>query len=65
MMKLVKSVDAGGTVDLILLDFSKAFDTVCHSILITKLHHLGISSNILSWIHNFLTGRKMSVVVDG
>lgn len=44
--------------DAIFLDFSKAFDRVPHNLLLLKLSALGIPSNIISWIENFLTGRK-------
>ena len=47
------------------MDFSKAFDKVSHSLLVHKLNHYGIVGKINSWIHNFLTGRKQAVIVDG
>lgn len=58
-------VDAGFVVDVILLDFSKAFDVVSHAVLLAKLRDLGVSAVLLAWIHSFLTGRTMRVVVDG
>ena len=57
-------LDNGFNVDLILFDFSKAFDVVCHTLLLEKLSKLGITGNILSWIREFLIGRVMNVVVD-
>ena len=39
---LAKSLNEGQQVDSILLDFSKAFDVVCHRKLLLKLHHYGI-----------------------
>ena len=39
---LAKSLNKGQQVDSILLDFSKAFDVVCHRKLLLKLHHCGI-----------------------
>jgi len=39
----------------LLLDFSKAFDTVDHLILLIKLHSYHLPGNILSWIVSFLT----------
>ena len=47
---------------MIILDFSKAFDTVPHSKL---LHKMKLYGNINSWLSHFLTNRKMKVVVDG
>jgi len=56
-----------GRVDIAVLDFSKAFDTVPHKRLLSKLSHYGIShgTNTYSWIKNFLTGRTQRVVVEG
>ena len=47
------------------LDFAKAFDRVDHTILLTKLKNMGISGKVLCWMHDFLTGRKHVVRVDG
>ena len=52
-------------VDLILFDFSKAFDRVNHRLLLKKLKLLGISGNLLKWIEDFLVGRQMQVGVNG
>ena len=51
--------------DMILLDFSKAFDKVPHNRLLLKLNHYGIQGQTLSWIKAFLTGCTQSVVVEG
>ena len=50
-------------VDLVFFDFSKAFDTVCHSVLLQKLHCIGIRGDIVSWIKGFLSDRTMRVRV--
>ena len=55
----------GSQIDIAVLDFSKAFDTVPHNGLLSKLKHYGIDDNIWLWICNFLKNRKQSVVVDG
>ena len=52
-------------VDLILLDFSKAFDTVPHQRLLTKLEHYGILGDIHGWINSWLSQRTQCAVVDG
>ena len=43
--------------DLILLDFSKAFDCVPHQRLLHKLHYYGISGPTLYWVQSFLSNR--------
>jgi hypothetical protein len=58
-------VDEGLVVDLILLDFSKAFDLVAHSVLLDKLSSLGISNVLVQWIREFLVGRVMQVSCGG
>ena len=59
------SVGLSQQVDVIILDFSKAFDTVPHHRLLYKLDQYGIRSNTLQWIRNFLSNRRQSVVLDG
>ena len=51
--------------DLILLDFSKAFDKVPHLRLLHKLKYYGINGSLLSWIGNSFQGRVQKVVLDG
>ena len=43
------------------LDFSIAFDTICHDILLKKLDHMGVRGPIYQRIKSFLTGRKQFV----
>ena len=62
---LLKSLDAGERVDVAILDFSKAFDTVPHRRLMTKLNHFGVKGNVHSWIRQFLQNIPQKVVVDG
>ena len=50
--------------DVVYLDFAKAFDKVDHAILLTKLNKMGISWKVLCWIHDYLTGRKQVVCVN-
>ena len=51
--------------DILVMDFAKAFDKVCYSLLTHKLHHYGIQGNVNRWIKNWLANRKQSVVVEG
>ncbi|KAK4826013.1 hypothetical protein QYF61_003786 [Mycteria americana] len=55
----------GKAVDVVYLDFSKAFDTVCHSILLEKLAAHGLDGYTLCWVKNWLDGRAQRVVVNG
>jgi len=49
-------VDQGKAVDVIYLDFSKAFDTVSHSILLEKLAAHGLERCTLCWVKKWLDG---------
>ena len=62
---ITREVDQGKMTDMIFFDFSKAFDKVCHSILIGKLRDLGFSPQLTRWIQQFLTARRMQVRVHG
>jgi len=62
---LLKHVDQGKQLDVLILDFSKAFDTVPHRRLLGKLKYYGVRDNLLSWTESSLVGRSQSVLVDG
>ena len=51
--------------DVIYLDFKKAFDKVPHVRLVNKLETHGISGNVLQWIAEWLQGRQQRVVLNG
>ena len=57
--------DSGLLVDVVLFDFSKAFDVVNHGILLEKLRCIGVGGCVLNWIAAFLSDREMYVAVDG
>ncbi|KAK4831434.1 hypothetical protein QYF61_017565 [Mycteria americana] len=58
-------VGEGKVMDVVLLDFRKAFDAVPHSILLEKLSSCGMSGFTVHWLKNRLKGRAQRVVVDG
>uniref|UniRef100_A0A8B9VR48 Reverse transcriptase domain-containing protein n=1 Tax=Anas zonorhyncha TaxID=75864 RepID=A0A8B9VR48_9AVES len=57
--------DQGKPTVLIFLDFSKAFDTVSHMILLDKMSGMQLNKNIIRWGSNWLTDRAQRVVVNG
>ena len=65
MEVLTSAVDLGLNVDVVFLDFAKAFDKVPHDKLITKLEAHGISGKLKNWIRNWLTDRRQRVLVGG
>jgi len=58
---LTRAVDKGTPVDLIYLDFSKAFDKVPHRRLISKVEGKGIKAKLAKWIKNWLENRTQKV----
>ena len=58
-------MDDGSPVDVIYLDFQKAFDKVPHQRLISMLKSHGMGHSLINWIEQWLTDRRQRVVVDG
>ena len=63
--KVTQWIDEGGSVDLLFLDFRKAFNKVDHSRLMVKLEAAGVKGNLWRWLKDWLSGRKQRVVVAG
>ena len=63
--KLTKALENGECVLGVFLDFFKAFDTVDHNILISKLYHLGIRGVALEWFQSYLSCRKQFATYNG
>ena len=61
---ILDSIDDSDVTLLVLLDFSKAFDTVNHKLLLAKLNILGFENNVCDWIRSYLTGRQQMVKTD-
>ena len=60
-----EALEKGLSIDVIYFDFAKAFDSVPHVRLLTKLESYGLTGNLLGWLKSFLSGRKQKVVVNG
>ncbi|PKU35279.1 rna-directed dna polymerase from mobile element jockey- hypothetical protein [Limosa lapponica baueri] len=58
-------IDEERAVDVVYLDFSKAFDTISHSILIGKLRKCGLEAWTVRWIENWLKDRAQRVMIMG
>ena len=65
MNDLLQNQEQDLQTDVMVLDFSKAFDTCPHDELLYKLDRYGIKGPILSWLRVFLTKRSMKVVING
>ena len=63
--KITRNIDGNIPMDIIYLDFAKAFDKVPKSKLLAKMKNLGINGKILKWTENWLSGRKQRVVLNG
>ena len=61
---ILSKLEEGKDVDVIYLDFAKAFDKVDHGILIQKLKRLGISGILLMWIDSFLKDRSQQICIE-
>ena len=63
---ILRTVDRGCTVVLLLLDLSAAFDTVDHGLLLHRLNtQFGIKGKVLAWFKSYLTDRSQFVGING
>ena len=62
---ITKWVDDGSPVDVVYLNFQKAFDKVPHQRLLIKLKAYGIGESMINWIQAWLTDRRQRVIVEG
>ena len=63
--EILEALNTQSNIDIVMLDYSKAFDKINHSILLHKLKALGISGQIGKWIGNFLINRTQRVSLNG
>ena len=61
---IISAMEEKANIDIILLDYSKAFDKISISILLKKLKKLGIGGSVARWIGTFLLNRKQKVTVE-
>ena len=62
---VTKNIENSLQTEILIMDFSKAFDKVSHNLLVHKLHHYGIQADIKRWIKSFLQSRTQAVVLEG
>ena len=60
----MKALNMDYAVDVLFLDFRKAFDSVPHQRLLVKLNNIGIGGKLLGWIKNYLHKRMQQVCVS-
>lgn len=63
--EVTKMIDEGKAVDVVYMDFSKAFDKVPHGRLVQKVKLHGIRGELARWIQNWLGHRRQRVAVEG
>ena len=63
--EIKESIDNGRFGCGIFIDLKKAFDTVNHRILLTKLEHYGVRGSLLKWFESYLTDRRQYVFYNG
>ena len=63
--KILAALEQHRGVDVVYLDFAKAFDKVDYNILMWKLKSIGVCGKVLEWIGDFLVGRTQSIKVSG
>ena len=62
--RILELLENGDNVDVIYLDFAKAFDKVDFGVTLKKLNEMGISGRVGHWVYSFLTDRTQTVLVN-
>ena len=63
--KILSILEEGTNVDVVYIDFAKAFDKVDFTVLLQKVAGLGIGGKVGRWLYSFLTNRSQRVMVNG
>lgn len=58
------AIDKGHCTILVLLDFSRAFDTISHDLLLSILHYIGLTEDAIKFFENYLKGRQQKVLIN-
>ena len=58
------AIDEGKSIDIIFFDIHKAFDTVDHQRLLSKLYNIGLPIHVVNWIKNFISNRVLTINVN-
>ena len=62
---IIKNLEDGSQTDVLIIEFSKAFDKVSHEHLIKKMQHYGVQGRTLTWIREFQQDRTQYVQPEG
>jgi hypothetical protein len=62
--ELSSVLDKGGQMDVIYMDFTKAFDTVSHAVLLEKLNKIGFNMNLIKLMKSYLKDRTQYVSIS-
>ena len=60
---IFKAIDAKKVTGMVLIDLSKVFDSLSHSVLLNELWSLGTSASVLSWFESYLSDRQQTTRV--
>ena len=61
---IYRAINNSNITHTVFIDFSKAFDTINHEILLKKLFHLGFKQSSINWFQNYLTNRKQRIIAN-
>ena len=62
---ILQNIDKGKFTGLVFLDLTKAFDTLDHELLLTKLSDFGLSNSSICWLKAYITERAQSIYING